>query len=268
MSMDKSAIEHIQKTGNPILVPETNVPALVVASGYEVKNMEKYMEAPARFRGDFSTKIINEFQSYVGQQDIPKCFIDADSMSAKAYFDLGDVDQPGHGEHSAKLLLEKLSPYTVMCAIDGCPYTQQGLAEWIEDWRDYMIGLTVDSQAIDIKKVIAAVRNITVSFKSESNTEEKNLGHRASGMEELDIRNDEGNLPAYIKYTCQPYDGLAERDFLMRLSVITNRHEKPELVLRVVQFEKHKEEMCEEFKDILLKTLNVDNTFIGSFTKK
>jgi len=265
MSLDKTGIEHIQKTGNPVVDVETNVPVKVIAEGYKIENMEKYFDHPSRFRGCYSTELIKEFQSYIAQQGQVVCFINDATMEAKAFFDLGNENNPGHGEHRATLRLEKLSPYAAMCEINGKHQSQRELAEWLEDWRDYAVGLDIEEVAINIKKAIAAIRNITVSLKSEAGSEEKNLGHRRTGLEELDIKSGEENLPAYIQFTCEPYDGLSVRAFKMRLGVVTNRHDKPEVVLRVVQFEKIKEEMTIEFKDILLLELDKETTFIGAF---
>ena len=73
-------------------------------------------------------------------------------------------------------------------------------------------------------------------------------------------------MPAVFKFTCEPYLGLDERSFEMRMSTIGNET----LVLRIKKLEQHEEEMGEEFKDKLQAQFVADDieitTFIGSFS--
>jgi uncharacterized protein YfdQ (DUF2303 family) len=76
---------------------------------------------------------------------------------------------------------------------------------------------------------------------------------------------DEFPMPAVFKFTCEPYLGLTERVFEMRMSTIGNET----LILRIKKLEQHEEEMGEEFQNILAKSFVDENieidTYIGSF---
>ena len=63
-----------------------------------------------------------------------------------------------------------------------------------------------------------------------------------------------------------PFEGLAERSFKLRLSIIGG--DRPTLVIRIVQLEAQQEDMATEFRDLLVgkfKDSQVE-TFIGSFS--
>lgn len=73
-------------------------------------------------------------------------------------------------------------------------------------------------------------------------------------------------MPAVFKFKCEPYLGLPERTFEMRMSTIGNET----LILRIKKLEQHEEEMSEQFKDNLgaefvSEGIEIE-TFIGSFS--
>ncbi|MDF0957050.1 DUF2303 family protein, partial [Escherichia coli] len=63
-----------------------------------------------------------------------------------------------------------------------------------------------------------------------------------------------------------PFEGLKERPFKLRLSIITG--DRPVLVLRIIQLEAVQEEMANEFRDLLVEKFKDSKveTFIGTFT--
>lgn len=72
-------------------------------------------------------------------------------------------------------------------------------------------------------------------------------------------------MPAAFEFKCVPYEGLGERPFKLRYSIITS--DKPILVLRIVQLETAEEEIAAEFRDLLISKFDgVEvESFIGKF---
>ncbi|EIS9346266.1 DUF2303 family protein, partial [Escherichia coli] len=65
---------------------------------------------------------------------------------------------------------------------------------------------------------------------------------------------------------CIPYEGLGNREFTLRLSILTS--EQPVLVLRIVRVEAAEEEIAKEFRDLLKERFEEEDilTFIGTFS--
>ncbi|ENE9728944.1 DUF2303 family protein, partial [Escherichia coli] len=63
-----------------------------------------------------------------------------------------------------------------------------------------------------------------------------------------------------------PYEGLGNREFTLRLSILTS--EQPVLVLRIVRVEAAEEEIAKEFRDLLKERFEEEDilTFIGTFS--
>ena len=58
-------------------------------------------------------------------------------------------------------------------------------------------------------------------------------------------------MPVAFEFKCVPFEGLKERPFKLRLSIITG--DRPVLVLRIIQLEAVQEEMANEFRDLLVE---------------
>ncbi|MGO0220836.1 DUF2303 family protein [Escherichia coli] len=73
-------------------------------------------------------------------------------------------------------------------------------------------------------------------------------------------------MPVAFEFKCVPFEGLKERPFKLRLSIITG--DRPVLVLRIIQLEAVQEEMANEFRDLLVEKFKDSKveTFIGTFT--
>ncbi len=52
-------------------------------------------------------------------------------------------------------------------------------------------------------------------------------------------------MPVAFEFKCVPFEGLKERPFKLRLSIITG--DRPVLVLRIIQLEAVQEDMANEF---------------------
>lgn len=89
----------------------TQCPTVMLPSGYGIESLERFNLNRFRFRGATETTSITDFVRYsVGYAvtDTPaRCFIDAESMSARAVFNIGSLDEPGHADNVASIRLKK-----------------------------------------------------------------------------------------------------------------------------------------------------------------
>ena len=72
-------------------------------------------------------------------------------------------------------------------------------------------------------------------------------------------------MPVAFEFKCVPYEGLSERRFSLRNSILTG--DTPLFVLRIVQLEAVEEEIANEFRDLLTEQFTGKSieTFIGNF---
>lgn len=265
--MDHQAIEKIQALVHAAEIgnPGTDVPTMLVPKGYELESLEKYQSAPSRFRGRFATSSVDDYGNYVNAEDESRVFVDVDAMRATAYFDLGNPNAPGHGEHSATLQLEKTSAYEACLFANDRSFAQKELAHWIEDWHHCITGIDSNGQELTAKQLANAVRKIEIKATSERSHEDGDWNTKRSGMDALDATAGDAT-PDIIRFHCQPYDDLKHRTFEMRVSILTD-DTKPRLKLRIIALETAKEEMAKEFKQVLQDELEDNATLLlGAFS--
>src|SRR5690606_3890188 len=263
-------VEAIQK----FLQQQTEGSTIALPEGVKVADLEQYLENRRRYRGTMSTNLISEFVEYVkgtvdGYNEFPvdnfPCFINPQAMRAIAFFNLGDVDNPGHGDHQAKLSLQKTEAFQELLKINGDRFDQRRMAEWMEDWIDHLQTFGEDgTKELSLAASVAAIRRITIGTTAESTREEQTFGTRQSAMAEVEPKHKD-QLPAFLKFTCEPYQGLQERTFTVRLSLITG--DKPQISARIVRLETAEEEMAKELEE-KLRTGFEDSevrTFVGEF---
>ncbi len=277
--MDATAIKELRLSqditaANNEISDEIDKQIIALPSGFEVHNLEKYFENRTRFRGKLETKSIAAFISYANNKAIKGAatFINADTMKALLIVNLGDDDAPGHADHTALLALEKTAPFKALLEIANQRKTQKEIAEFIEDWRNHLTASRAEDEngefpPVTIVRALHAVRKITIEAIAKQDSEVKTFGATTTSMESIDVRSDE-MPPDFFYFNCEPYFGLPKRAFTLRLSVITDR--APALVLRIVKYEEHTEQMAEEFKFIIESNLEASEpkiaTYIGNFT--
>ncbi|QZY64922.1 YfdQ family protein [Providencia rettgeri] len=244
-------------------------PAVAKPNGLEIVNLERYQEGRYRFRGSLKTTSISDFVKYsVGYSDAPgvRCFIDAEDMSAKTIFNLGTIAAPGHADNSAVIGLKKTSPFSAVLSVNGRRQGQKELAEWLEDWRDFLLAFDAEGNVLDIKQAIGAVRRITIESSRSSDHEDSDFSAKKSIMENVEAKSKD-IMPAAFEFKCTPYEELQERAIKLRYSILTS-HDTPALVLRIVQLENLEEQMAQEFRDLLASKFEGSQieTFIGNFS--
>ncbi len=230
-NLDATAINQIHALisaqGVNEIISKIGADAVALPENFRIHDLEKFNLNRFRFRGALSTASTDDFTRY--SKDLAdegtRCFIDADNMRAVSVLNLGTIDEPGHADNTATLKLKKTAPFSALLSVNGERNSQKSLAEWIEDWADYLVGFDANGDTIQATKAAAAIRKITI-----------------------------------------PFEGLKERPFKLRLSIITG--DRPVLVLRIIQLEAVQEEMANEFRDLLVEKFKDSKveTFIGTFT--
>lgn len=245
---------------------ETNTPAVLLPDQYMIQSLEHLQAGRSRFRGTLRTNSLPEFCGYVehrtSQADVA-AFVDADEMSCKAFFNLGDADAPGHADDTAVLSLKPTSGYAAVCELAGRQLSQQALAEWIEDWAAFLRVTGTQGEDIPVGVAVQKIRTITIKAASERTNTETSFSAGRSLADSIEAAHAD-QQPNDLLFTTKPYEGLAEQTFILRLSILTGG-DKPSLKVRWVQREAQQEAMAQEFKEVLsseiggLATLTLGN---------
>lgn len=251
----------------------TDTPAVILMDGpgkTSIHSVEHLMTYRARFRGAMSTNSLRDFVVYVtGRSVSPRGFIDAErieSLSCKAFFNLGHDTLPGHADDVAVLKPKMLGAFSTMRAINGKKMSQQELIDWIEDWHHILSARKGDAgEEMHITAAVAGIRNIKLVKKGEATSTVNNMVSARSAMEEIEANRD-GTMPGLFVLKTAPFDGFAEREFTLRVSVLTGS-DAPQLSLRWQRQEHQCEEIAQEFKQILARDLGglSDSLVVGTF---
>ena len=271
--MDKSAIQQIQETANTkeflAQLSKADFPIAALPESFSLHDLEKFMPNRNYFRGVMETSNLEEFVRYHEdyQTEGNQCFIDENRMSAITIFDLGTVYVPGHCKHQAKLTLRKTAAYRSLLATNEERLSQKKLAEWVEDYSDFIQVISTTGELVENSVASAAIRNMKFESKAGRESNVDDFSHHQSEYESIAVRTkEEFPMPAVFKFTCEPYVGLQERTFELRMSTLGNEI----LLLRIKRLEQHEEEMSEEFQRKLQAQFQTDKieitTFIGSFS--
>lgn len=256
MTMDKSAIQMLQQTAIDAdrlrIPPELDKRLIALPNDYNLHDLEAYHPERAQFRGTFDTQSIADFVAYVRARG-GEGYIDADRHQATVFFDLGTKDNPGHARHRANLTLNKTAAYHALLQACGTKLDQRTLVDWLEDWSPNLLAFAQDGAHITLSNAVAAVRQVTIASKKETENTEGDFNAARSTLEEVEARSRLG-LPAAFTFECEPYLGLPSRVFRLRLGVLTS-HDKPTLTLRIVQKEAQDEAIAQDFKRVLIEEI-------------
>ena len=232
-----------------------------------VHDLEDYMPMRRRPRGTMTTRFINPFADYAEThaQLGSVVFVNPDNMTATAVLDLGTPEQPGHADNKALLELNKTAAYASLLGLTIGARSQQDVAEFLEDWADNLQCYSAEGM-IQPQLAIAAVRKITIESAQKVHSEEQSLSASRSAFESIKATSADP-LPTTVHFNCRAYADLAERTFVLRLSILTSES-KPKLTLRIQKAEAHNEEMATELaariSDAVGTTLPV---LIGRYSK-
>ncbi len=273
--MDKSAIEAIQESAAAAArATQEQIPAgighlVAVPNSVTVRDVEHALAGRVRFRGKLTTDSISDFVAYVREHAGGHGFINTTKLGATVFFNLGDAEKPGHADHTATLLLTPTAAYTAMLATGGKAFSQRDALDFIEDWAHLIGAHNVSDDGafspIPLARAIAAIRKVKIKAESTSEHTENNFQQSRSVLESVAASSDEG-LPDVLSFKTEPYLGLPERTFHLRVSVSTTGRE-PSLRFRVIALEQEQDEIAKQFKALLLSEVSDAATMtIGTFT--
>lgn len=280
--MDQGAIQTIQNTAvraaeaDRISDAAGHVLAINLPNNRKIASLEEYSPGRRRFRGNLTTNVLAELVGYTKRRATeadpaepkPSVFINSEQLSAVAFFNLGNIKQPGHADDRATLNMRKTAAYKAVEAIDGKKFDQKQVVEWLEDWADRIKVLNdtgAEAGFMHLSAAIAAIRRIKIKEKRELENNVTNTGGSRSLMEDIDATA-EGGLPAMFLFECEPYLGLQSRSVRVRVSVMPSG-EKPIIGLRIVQKEELDEAIALEFKGLLFTDLEQTAALnIGTFS--
>lgn len=262
--MDATAIKQIQDTAADVIrqnqLAVTQTPVVALPESVKVHNLEPFHGLRSRFRGAFSTADAESFATNVGAWDgSAPVFVDARAMSATAIFNLGDLEQPGHADHTAALKLDSTAAFKALTEANGEHRSQRELAEWMEDWAEF---ITVPG--LDIKKAIAAIRRVQISATATEETKVADMSESRSTLEQIDAKSGDAQLPSLLTFTCEPYHGLPAHSFECRIALI-RRQNTSLLVLRIRRLEHDREQIARAFKELIATKLPQASIFVGTF---
>lgn len=268
MSLDKDALQFLETRAlQAQAIDGTDIPVRMVPKEVAIQSLEPYLKNRVSYRGLYQTKSILDFARYSGKFSGGSCYVDQEKMAALQFFDLGSVAEPGHGKHRALIKLQETAAFTAVRKINGNTITQRDLAEWVEDWRAYIVPYLANGDAVDVPRAVASIRRITIAAKKEVVTNQENFKGSRTALEEIEAKSEQ-EMFAGLRFKCIPYHGLDERSFELRLSIMTGGDE-PRLVLRLVRIEEAEEAMAQEFAEKLNTALKSggaeSDIYLGSF---
>ncbi|HIE6476333.1 TPA: YfdQ family protein [Enterobacter hormaechei] len=249
-------------------VKETACPTALLPDGVKVESLERFDLERFRFRGAMSTTSIPDFvryaAGYANEAEPARCFIDADNMTARSVFNIGTLANPGHADNVASITLKKTAPFRALLQVNGDRLGQKEIAEWLEDWADFLSAFDADGNVLSIAQAAGAVRRVNIKQVSEAAHEDEDFGGRKSLMQSVEASSKDV-MPVAFEFKCVPYEGLGERRFSLRNSLLKSG--EPVFVLRIVQLEAQEEAIANEFRDLLIEkfTDKPVETFIGNF---
>lgn len=273
--LDRDALDLIQTTAIQAAEIKSVMDgrALVVPEGSGLISSEPHALGRHRFRGNYTTTALGDFTAYAHARRAEYVFVDADTDSATAFFNLGDRDNPGHGDDRAHLNLKQTNGYRALLNIDGRTLAQRTLAEFIEDWFDFIVPVYSHPDSDEPKRgtvtaALTAIRDITVTANAETNSVDRDLAVKGSTFASVEAKS-RHQLPAGFEFTVEPYDGFESRTFRLRLSVASTPENKtPLLAVRIVGLSDVQEHIAIEFEQRIRRGLADTSALVyrGKFT--
>lgn len=285
--MDNTAVQAI---GNLAVSAEkanrldTDIPAIILHDDgrQRIESIEHLQPHRSRFRGTFHTNSLQDYARYVTAHGCGEGFIEAANLAATTFFDLHVTTdgEPsgnpaiatyfGHAEHRAILKLDRTPAFAALNGAVGVKFTQKGVAEWIEDWFDFLAADYPDStdpvgnDTLRMRQALTALRKVKVKATGESVHTDKDFSASRSALEDIEASSDVG-LPRGFRFTCRPCEDLPSRVFYLRLGILPDA-EKPLFHLRWAKRDTDIEVIGQAFKTKLRDTIGDAATMlIGSF---
>jgi len=275
--MEQAAVQQIAELaitaqGKLPLHVDQSASIAILPEGFKLHSTEKFNALRDRYRGSYRTSSISSFAEYIeyrnnGADDNVQTYINTErGLSAQTFLNLGDVIDPGHGDDTATLTLEKKAELARFEGLNGNRLRQQQLIDVIDDWAEFLEAYG-ESGEVDLDKAIRALRKVKITKGSELDSQVRDFGHSVSALEKLEATGVDENLPHYFILNTECFHGLNPRSVKLSLRISANNDDAPGFVLRIVGEEALTEALAAEFKDILTERLEGQGQiFQGAFS--
>jgi len=266
--MDDTAILKIAELANSgAQLPEPlRDRATITIGAAHINNLERYMDTPLRFRGEFSTTRIKDLAAYLKnnpqEHDI---FLSREAMSATAIFDRGTMGDPGWCEHQAKLALRPTPEYDAVLNKDMADMSQTQLQHFCEDWEDH-IEFWLDGQTMEFGTAIQRLRNVTIESARKTESSVGDFAASRSSMESVEIGSQRDKLPDSFLFSITPYEGFVPREINCRITARTGG-DKIGLAYRIMRREALIDSIADEFRTLIEQQCGYDaEIYVGNYT--
>jgi uncharacterized protein YfdQ (DUF2303 family) len=269
----KEAIEAIQHASGTIHANGAITEALgstqvaAMPNHFALHDLERYMPTRRRARGVMETTCVGDFATYckTHAEAGAAVFLSQKLMAATAVLNLGGAAEPGHADNLAKFTPLRTAAYSALrAAANGASLTQARAAEFLEDWV-HMIACSRDGESIPTAHAISAIRCITIESARSVEASDQQLSATKSAFESVKASS-KNTLPTLIRFACEPYHGMDDRTFTLRLGVLTG--DKPSITLRIVNLEEIEEDMAFELRGRVIKaTADHLPVFLGEYSR-
>lgn len=240
---------------------------LALPDNFKTHDLEKLLPQRRRVRGVMKSTVLAHFAAYVSDhaEAGATVFVDPnpDSMRAVAVLNLGGPASPGHADNTAVYCPEATACYQAMCDKLRGNLGQQALAEWLEDWSEFVQCRNGD-EVIETKRAVAAVRKVTIESLSRIESTQQKLSASRSAFEQVQAASGGQPLPSEVWVQCRPTDELQPRLFVLRVSVLTS-DKAPQFVLRLARREWHRQEIATELAAVVREKVDGAPVYVGVY---
>jgi uncharacterized protein YfdQ (DUF2303 family) len=260
--MEAEAINKIVQLGTTTFF-ENNVPTHVF-NGATVQSLEEFSANRHHPRGAFATDRISAFVQYAKFREgsgTGNVFVDPSDFSAKLFLDgfcVSNSSAQGHCKDTASVKLTPTPEWLALLNCNGKKFTQRDLIDFLIDWHHAIHGA---------KELIAAFRRVTITAKYTGTNEVQALQATKSSFEQIEAKNNE--IPDHITFDVIPYLELPLCTLTIAVQFLPEDSGNGLFALRVRALETHRQQMAEDFANVLALKMNEADlalpTFIGIF---
>lgn len=265
--MENTEAQTIAELANPV-TDLTRGDLVAVNDNYKILDLEKYQDGRNRARGVLNTPSLEDFKSFVlnDQSEKAPVFVDHKNVSAVAILNyLESGYSQGHCDHLAILKLEPTVIWSKLQNLKDRKLSQRDFAVFIEDWVSVLEITDADGNVIGGAQALAAIRNMKINASVSTESNVSNLSESRSRFDQVEARSKEEFTPAYFKIYDSAYLGLDERLIVLRLIINTNG-ETPVFSVQIVKEELLLDEIIQDFKAKVIELLPENPVRIGTFT--
>jgi uncharacterized protein YfdQ (DUF2303 family) len=205
--MDASAIQEIAKLAT--CDAHKSDKFIVIQEGQEVQSTERFQASPDRFRGTFTTNIVEEFTTYLNTNASSNTgvFIDPGYGLASAVIDLGTQANPQWGSHKANLVLEATPEYATLITTNGLALKQANFIDLVEDFSECFT-FHFAGNFLDTKETVQRLRRLSVNSAASAQVTLGDAGESRSLADSVEVKvNGAEQPPEGFTFTCSPYEG-------------------------------------------------------------